>query len=173
MAYLLYPQQPEKSTMWSGAGLNIDVDNLLTSTPKNAQTSTAPSMNQLAKGTTPSPSHPPPTSSSSAYTAGGPNYSINTASLMGSGSTMAGGVGIGGGMGMGGGIGMGGGMGMGQVGMGYGGGYGAPPPGMMPMYGSGYGMAPRPGMGMGPVGYGGLPPSVGGSQPMGAQQKFM
>ena len=134
----------------------------MTSPPKSSQQSTAPSMNQLAKGSsTTSPAHPP---SSSSFTAG-PNYNINTASLMGPGPMVGGmahsqprmGMGISG-------------VGMGGVGMGYGG-YGNP--GMMPMYGGGYGMGQQPGMGMGPVGYGGFPPTVGGNQPMGTQQKLL
>lgn len=169
-------QQPDKATMWSSAGINIDIDNLLTSPIKTVDTSSAPTMNQLAKGTGSAPSFPPSSSSSGAA---GPNYTINTASLMGPGPAMPPrpptGMGMGGrGMGMGGGgmgMGGGGGMGMGQMGMGYGG-YGARP-GMMPMYGGGYGMAPQPGMGMGPMGYSGMPPSMGGNQQMGAQQKLM
>lgn len=160
--------------MWSDTGLKIDLDNLLTSPQKPVQTSSAPSMNQMAQA---SPSHPhPPTSSpSSTFTAGpnynvntaGPNYNVNTASLMGSGMPprpqprMA--MGMAGGMGMG--MGMAGGVGMGMaggMGMGYGG-YGAQP-GMMPMYG----VVGQPGMG-----YGVMPSSVGGNQPMGAQQKLM
>ena len=176
-------QQTDKNTMWSGAGLNIDVDNLLTSPIKTAQTTTAPSMNQLAKGTTatqPLP-HPPPTQQSSSFSssssfnaAAGPNYNVNTASLMASPPHPQQPVGMGmgvGGMGMSGGMGMGHpGMRMAQPGMGYGG-YGNQP-GMMPMYGGGG--YQQPGMGMGPMGYGGMPPTMGGgNRPMGTQQKLM
>lgn len=164
--------------MWSGTGLKIDLDNLLISRPKSVQTSSAPSMNQMAQENPLSPSHPRPSTSSSssaAFTAG-PNYNVNTASLVGSGAMgmptrpqpmgMTGGMGMSGGMGMG--MGMTGGMGMGMaggMGMGYGG-YGARP-GVMPMYGV---MGQPPGMGMG---YGVMPSSVGGNQPMGTQQKLM
>ena len=155
----LLTQSAAKESVWSGAGLNIDVDNLLTSPTKSAPTSSAPSMNQMVQGTSVSPSIPPPSSAS--FTAG-PNYNVNTASLMGPmpprpQQNM--GMGVGG-------MGMTGGMGMGY------GGYGVHP-GMMPMYGGGYGMAPQPGMGMGPMGYGGMLPTMGGNQPMGSQQKLM
>ena len=168
--------------MWSGAGLNIDIDNLLTSPGKTVQATSAPSMNQLAKGNTPSPSHLPPSSSTassfaSAAAQAGPNYNINTASLMGPRPPHSQpGMGMGPrpsmpshsqpGMGMPTVNMMG--MGMGAPGMAYG-----HRPGMMPMYGGGYGMGPQPGMGMGQMGYGGMPPMMGGSQPMGAQQKLM
>lgn len=157
--------------MWSGAGLNIDVDNLLTSPVTTAQTSSAPSMNQMVKGTTTQPSRPPNQPSSASFNAG-PNYNVNTASLISSPphpQPLNMGMGVGG-MGMAGGMGMGHpGMRMGQTGMGYGG-YGTQP-GMMPIYGGGY---QQPGMGMGPMGYGAMPPAMGGgNQPMGTQQKLM
>ena len=163
-------QPADKNTMWSGAGIKIDLDNLLSSPSKTVQATYAPSMNQLAQGTSLSPSNPPPppsSSSSSSFSAAGPNYNVNTASLMTSGPPSQHGMGMGAvGMGMGAvSMGMGaGGMGMsaGGMGMGYG-----PRPGMMPMYGGGYGMGQQPGMGMGPMGYGGMPPT------MGAQQKLM
>lgn len=177
-------QSDDKNTRWTGAGINIDIDNLLTSPAKTIQPSSAPSMNQMAKGTAPSPSQPPPppsSSSSSSFTsppsfASGPNYNVNTASLMGPTRPQPG-MGIGGGgMGMAGGGVSYGGMGMSSGGMGMAGGMGyGPRPGMAPMYGGGgYGMGPQPGMGMGQqMSYGGMQPTMGGTRPMGAQQKLI
>ena len=54
--------------IWNTPGVNIDIDNLLTTPPKTTASDPAPSMNQLAHTGIPF---------------SGPNYNINTASLMG------------------------------------------------------------------------------------------
>ena len=114
--------------IWNTPGVNIDIDNLLTTPPKTTASDPAPSMNQLAHTGIPF---------------SGPNYNINTASLMGpSHPTQP----------------MARPMGMGQMGGGIGMSYGgAPRMGMQPGYSGGV-----PGMyGRGGVGYG--TPMVGGA----------
>ena len=156
-----FPQKEEsKQTTWSSLGVNIDLDNLMSSSkPKTTTSSTGPSMNQLAQSTT-SPAHgaqqktPSGFGTSSAAATGGPNYNINTTNLMGTPPTSRSTV-----------PGMGMGMGMGQMGMqpGMGMQQGMAPgmgmqPGMGMNYGGmgmGYGMAPRPMYGQQQMGYGG------------------
>ena len=171
--YLRSQKEESKSTTWSSLGVNIDLDNLMSSSkPKPTATSSGPSMNQLAQSST-SPAHPShktPSTFSSASTGAGPNYNINTTNLMGTPPTsrsMAPGMGVGMGVqpGMAApGMGMQPGMGMG---MNYGGGMGM-----------GYGMGPRPmygGAGFGaqpPMGYGGgMMGAPGMMNPMGMQQQ--
>ena len=163
------PQKQEtKPTLWSNAGLDIDVDNLL-STPKTKVSTTvaAPSMNQLASGigdgggTKQSTVVMGATSPSSSVL--GVNYNVNTSMLASPpqrGQPLGMGRGVAPGMGMQ----PSGGMMMGQMGMGPAG-FGT---GMGMNYGAsggmGYGMGVRPGFG---VGFGGQPLMGGyGSGPM-------
>lgn len=151
-------KQSPKSTLWSSSGLDIDMDNLLSS-PKSkaAVTTVPPSMNQLASGGAVSSlpamgGGPGPT---------GPNYNVNTSMLATSSRGTSPGVGLGmgmppGGMGMQPGTGQ---MGMAQAGPGMGMNYG----------GMGYGgVGMRPGFG---AGFGGQPMMGGGYGPMGMQQQ--
>lgn len=179
LEFVFYFQKPDsKSTLWNTSGLNIDIDNLMSS-PKTKATATtsAPSMNQLASGgTAGSVAASQPIMGSSSVGPAAPNYNINTSmvtSAHGTGTGMGPGGGMGmrpGGMGMRpGGMGMmgqqagfgppGGGMGMnyggmqGGMGMGYGGGMGVRPGGF------GGGFAGQPGyggMGGGPMGMTGV-----------------
>lgn len=165
---------PQKSTLWSQSGLNIDIDNLMGSTKsKAAATTSAPSMNQLASGGGGGPSKQSTAGTafmgtpSPAAPVSGPNYNISTSMMMSSQGAAPTGMGMQpggmrmqpGGMGMAqpgfGGAGMGmnygggvpGGMGYGGMGMrpGFMGGFGG-----QPMMGGGYGgAAPMNPMGMG------------------------
>lgn len=158
---------PEKPTVWSSPGVNIDIDNLMSPPSKTTTTTAPPSMNQLATST----------QTQASSFAGGPNYNINTAALMGQvpvqqpyvamgmGSRPGIGMGPSPGIGMGPSPGMGVGYG-GAAGMGVGMGYGTG------MYAGAGGYGARP-MAMG--GYGMQPPMMGGPgmnpNPMGMQQR--
>lgn len=174
---LLMQKEEGKTTTWSSLGVNIDLDNLMSSSkPKQAAAASGPSMNQLAQSST-SPAHAAQKPHSTFKTSGsaptGPNYNINTTSLMGTSTpptsrSTAPGMGMGQmNMGMGMQPGMAPGMGM-QPGMGmgmnYGGmGYGIAP---RPMYGGpGYGAQPQMGYGSGMMGAPGM------MNPMGMQQQ--
>lgn len=143
-------QKSEKPTTWSSLGVNIDIDNLMATPPKTTATSSAPSMNQMA--------YTRPSTSSPSSTQSGPNYNINTASLLGPAYRQPSPVGVGMGPGMG--MGLQPGMGMGPrpgMGMGYSGpgGMGMYGGGMAPSYSAGMGYG-APTMTMGVGGYGGM-----------------
>ena len=172
--------------MWNNSGLNIDIDNLMSSPKSNAAAATtAPSMNQLAGSGAPataSKQSMPVMGGSTVNPAAAPNYNISTSMMMSSpaapqGSSLGG---PSGGMGMR----PGGGMGMGQMGMmggqqtggfapaagGMGMNYGGGMQGGMGMgYGGGMGVRPGGfgGMGMGQPGYGGGMMGGGPMNPMG------
>lgn len=122
-------QKPDKPGRWSTPGVNIDIDNLLTSPPKSTSSTSAPSMNQLAQSGT-------GTMAQTQFA--GPNYNVDTTILMGQRPPLGGPR-----PGMAPQIGMG--MGYNNPGMGYG--------GVRPMYGTGY--AATGGYGTQPMGFGG------------------
>lgn len=159
-------QKPDKLGRWSTPGLNIDIDNLMTSPPKVTTSTSGPSMNQLAQ-------------SGSGFGAttqtqfAGPNYNIDTSALMGQrlppGGMRPGGFGMGPSVGTG--------MGYSAPGMGYG--------GVRPMYGMGY-TAAAGGYGAQPMapggygasgysasGYGGMAGPYSNVNPMRMQQRPM
>ena len=148
-------QKPDQLGRWSTPGVNIDIDNLMTSPPKVTTSSSGPSMNQLAQsgfGT-------------SQTQFAGPNYNIDTSALMGQrlppGGMRPGGFGTGPAVGTG--------MGYAAPGMGYG--------GVRPMYytaaAGGYGAQPMVPGGYGASGYGGMAGPYSNVNPMGMQQRPM
>lgn len=144
-----------KSTLWNSPGLDIDLDNLLSSPGKTATTTTsAPSMNQLAFGGGGNVSSKQPVGVAMGGASAAPNYNINTSMMTGTAPGM--GPGMGPRMGV-----PHGGMGMGmtaQAGPGMGMNYGAP---------GGMGMRP----GFGGTGFVGQPMMGGGYGPMNMQQQ--